>query len=41
MKLKTLQKIIKEYELIDGQIITGGLLKQIAEEHTQHGSVYM
>lgn len=32
MKLKTLQKIIKEYELIDGQIITGGLLKQIAEE---------
>lgn len=32
MKSKVLQRIVKEYQLIDGQIISGNFLKQIAEE---------
>lgn len=32
MKMKVLEKIIKEYNLIDGQIISGNFLKQIAYE---------
>lgn len=32
MKSKVLQRIVKEYQLIDGQIISGNFLKQIADE---------
>ena len=32
MKSKVLQRIVKKYQLIDGQIISGNFLKQIADE---------
>ena len=32
MKLEMLKKIVKKYQLIDGERITGGLVKQIAKE---------